>query len=122
MTVVAGHTIIEVIPAVIALYDVGSVHIGAAAVVGVLFGTVDNSVTAPVGEVVHRSGIYCIIAHTESSSAFKVVRAVEVYPVSEDVRFTIGDIGIEGQKRVKNLFFHVKLLLIKTGGKRPARK
>ena len=70
----AGHTIIKVESAVVALYHIRGIHeFAVCGVCRILVGTIDRTLTAPVGKVGHRCRICGVVQHTEGLAAFFVV-------------------------------------------------
>ncbi len=52
-TVPPGHTVVEIIPPIVALDDIGSVHEISLAVIGILRSFITYSLAAPVGQIVY---------------------------------------------------------------------
>ena len=108
----AGHTVVKVKSAVIALYNVRSVHeLPVCGICRILIGTVNGALATPVGQVRHRSRVGGVVQHAEGFAALFVVGAVQVYTVTEHMGFAVRNTFINGEKRVICLFFHQKKLL-----------
>ena len=104
----AGHGIVQVIAAIIALHAVGGIH-GVVSLLspgGILLGAVGRAGAAPVGQVVHRGRPHLVIQHAEIAAALLVMGAVDINAVTEDVGLAVRDVNVQGQIRVIDLLLH----------------
>ena len=72
---------------------------------GILAGPVDDTLAAPVGEIVQGRGETLVVQHTVFVAALLVVGAEHIEPVAEDVGFSVGHIGVQRQIGIESLFF-----------------
>ena len=101
-----GDKIIKVILAVVALDNVGRVHLveNKPLFFGVVHLFPDNALVPPVFKVVYGRGIANVIVHAKELSVELIVRAVNIHSVAENVRLPVGDIFVRRKIRIKYLF------------------
>ena len=106
---------VEVVAAVGPLRHVRGVqHHPAGLVRGVVHPAVYDTLILPVAQVVHRGGPADVISKAENGAARKVMRAVDVHAVAEDMRLPVryvfpgGEVGVESLLLL--VFVHKNLL------------
>ena len=72
----------------------------------ILLGAVGNALRRPVGKIVFRRGPNLIAQHAERVAALLIVTSKQVNPIAEHMGFTVGNVCIERQKRIKRHLFH----------------
>ena len=97
LPLVPAQTIVEIVAPVLSLHAVGRIEIGTARLFRerILRGAVACAPAAPVGEIVNGRRPHLVVEHTEGLAALLIVRAVEIDPITKDVRLAVRDVGIK---------------------------
>ena len=98
--------VVEVVPPVGTSADVGRVKaLFALGIVRILRFAVDDSLHAPVRQIVFGRAPTHVVVHAERIAAEPVVTAVYVYPAVKQVRLAVGDVFPRGKIGIEYLFF-----------------